>query len=822
MAIENINPLSNSVIGPADSFSFDIDNTYTSLVVKIGAAGGDEYAYDYALGGAQTGYTVTITNLGSQDRITVKRDSGWDKEPVAVTVVENETGSIVTTQFQLYLTSTKLYPEGMQPYSDAYEGTLIVTEEDVQVRGDVGWIDYNGTDFDLVDLGNGKVRINANETLKQGGAGGPTPGPSLAGIGKWTVVNVAGGGTPAAGEIIINSSDNTAVTSILMSTTTEDGQNYDEWFQRFTNLTEGLTLTVYDAETGTKWFSSAVSSMSLGTANYRNFTLNHADKTNSGAHTWAVNDEVFIEVLPAYPDTSALTEPSTYGLGRMIANTATTEQNPNTGFFQFNNANPQLATKIWLYRYCAHGADLSDLLLNGDGSEWTFHAKDILNGMVQGRISGAILKENGVYDWYECDWTPVAGSTSIVNNEKYGLDIVKDGSDVVVNGFVDMDDVDVSINEGTRTLTLTGTFSFYSHGKLFTVTDPSTTWSDSYSPFFFQFDNTGTLFASSSMTPATVKTNCLVGYLWWHQVNNETCGGFYNLMKHHTVPPDVWFHELFNRGLEYNYGANPNTVATVADGDGSADTHCQLGIYSGHFLLGGTKHEMTSRTPATAVPKAKRLGSDSGGFYEQLDTGTTGLVATTGSGRAGYNLANSLTECADDSYVWAHMIARTGDNYDEAKDIIWIGLGNYTTKPLAEQAVVGEVSTIMKFPQNTQGGMQAAMCPIASVLIHTKSTYTNNFKSRRVSLSNGDAWVAWWDQRFHPKLYSGLGPAPGGPVGTVVGINPPAEVAGVPGASNDQDEGYTPGSLWINTSLNDVYICCDASSGAAVWKIIAT
>ena len=63
MAISNILPAQNSVIRPGESFSFDILNGYTSLVVKVVQSSGEEYAYDFALGGAQAGYTVSLNGV---------------------------------------------------------------------------------------------------------------------------------------------------------------------------------------------------------------------------------------------------------------------------------------------------------------------------------------------------------------------------------------------------------------------------------------------------------------------------------------------------------------------------------------------------------------------------------------------------------------------------------------------------------------------------------------------------------------------------------------------------------------------------------------
>lgn len=41
---------------------------------------------------------------------------------------------------------------------------------------------------------------------------------------------------------------------------------------------------------------------------------------------------------------------------------------------------------------------------------------------------------------------------------------------------------------------------------------------------------------------------------------------------------------------------------------------------------------------------------------------------------------------------------------------------------------------------------------------------------------------------------------------------------GVPGVGDDSADGYSVGSLWLYS--NDMYVCVDASAGAASWKKI--
>ena len=42
-----------------------------------------------------------------------------------------------------------------------------------------------------------------------------------------------------------------------------------------------------------------------------------------------------------------------------------------------------------------------------------------------------------------------------------------------------------------------------------------------------------------------------------------------------------------------------------------------------------------------------------------------------------------------------------------------------------------------------------------------------------------------------------------------------------PTVNDDEDDGYTAGSVWINTVLGDIYECVDSSAGAAVWRTMA-
>ena len=44
------------------------------------------------------------------------------------------------------------------------------------------------------------------------------------------------------------------------------------------------------------------------------------------------------------------------------------------------------------------------------------------------------------------------------------------------------------------------------------------------------------------------------------------------------------------------------------------------------------------------------------------------------------------------------------------------------------------------------------------------------------------------------------------------------DATSAPGVTNDVDEGYSAGSLWVDVTNNKIYGCADASDGAADWN----
>jgi hypothetical protein len=168
MAISSVLPTDGSIIDPDTSVSFIIDNTWTTMRIEIDTEEGVAYAYDSALGGQQTGYVVVVTDNGDgTDTFLISADSGWDKTPQAIDVIENETGSEATTTISWTLSGVVTYPQTSDPYYTELGGSFKVTEDNAGVVVNVSHLDFVKGAVDgiqVTDLGGGKIRLTARAT----------------------------------------------------------------------------------------------------------------------------------------------------------------------------------------------------------------------------------------------------------------------------------------------------------------------------------------------------------------------------------------------------------------------------------------------------------------------------------------------------------------------------------------------------------------------------------------------------------------------------------------------------------------------------------
>lgn len=167
MSIELISPPPKSTIEKGRGISFTIDDTYTSMLIKVDTDGGTETAYDGTSGGAQSGFTCVVSDDGSQHTFTLKRTAGWALSPVNISVTENETGDSAVTEFGYELSGQRRFARPEKPVGpEDFPKLRISTSGDSEVTiEDVEWIDVvSGTLPDGMDVTNPadeKARLEA-------------------------------------------------------------------------------------------------------------------------------------------------------------------------------------------------------------------------------------------------------------------------------------------------------------------------------------------------------------------------------------------------------------------------------------------------------------------------------------------------------------------------------------------------------------------------------------------------------------------------------------------------------------------------------------
>lgn len=318
-------------------------------------------------------------------------------------------------------------------------------------------------------------------------------------------------------------------------------------------------------------------------------------------------------------------------------------------------------------------------------------------------------------------------STTEINN---ALDLKAPKIDGDPNGFIDASQINLSWNEETRTLTITKTgdsFSFYANGIKFTKnTNEAIQISNDIGNHFIYFDNDGVLKETTTFTSELILRRCYVAFVYWNGISSvpdcqiETHGYEWiseiHLQQHLTV------------GTKYQAGL---ALSLNVDGNGSLNSHIQLSAESGIVWDEDIKHNISSRANNDILPIVYRSGVDNWSVDK-----TSSFIAKKGLNRAYYNQLVSgewqLTELANNDFAVAYIYVAPSITYQW---FVVMGQQSYTNLSNARDGA--------KIAPDLGNLPLQEYKLVGAVIYQTSNSYTNDAKSRLVSIDTGYSYVDW-------------------------------------------------------------------------------
>jgi hypothetical protein len=309
--------------------------------------------------------------------------------------------------------------------------------------------------------------------------------------------------------------------------------------------------------------------------------------------------------------------------------------------------------------------------------------------------------------------------------------------DPLKNGFEDRADCVLTWDNGTRTLTLTGTFDFWSNGEKFTSTGDTFQISDVEGDHFIYYDNTGTLQEITTFDIDLIKSDCYVAYVYWDATNNEAVPNAICEQHGSTMDTQTHLYLHHTKGTAFESGL-ALTIATV-DGSGDNATDAQFASSGGIIWDEDIEHTVTSRANTDNIPVLYRTGA--AGDWRMNDSTAFPLV-TAGSGRAAWNQftggAWQLTEVSNTNFVLAHIYAIPGVNETNGYLVSVLGQAEYGSLALAREGALSEISSV-----NLTGLPSQEFKEVATIIFQTNDGYTNAVRSRVRSTDAGDDYIDW-------------------------------------------------------------------------------
>jgi len=279
-----------------------------------------------------------------------------------------------------------------------------------------------------------------------------------------------------------------------------------------------------------------------------------------------------------------------------------------------------------------------------------------------------------------------------------------------------------------------GSYDIFFSGERYRKTTKETVEiSDVEGLHYVYFDRAdGVLKESTTWTVLYLYRHVYVAIVYWDATNKEI---IYLGDERHGATMDGKTHLNIHtyRGTLYYSGLALGDI--TADSTGASNVDAQFSMSNGLIIDEDISHTIPAEAFPMTVPKFYLDGSANW----RKSAATAFPVLTTGTGRAAWNKDTagtwSLEEVTDGNFVLAHVFC-TNDETDPT--ICIVGQAEYATIELARAGASEEINSLV------HGDMPfAEFKPVATVILETSDSFTNDVKSVIRTNDEGATWTDW-------------------------------------------------------------------------------
>jgi len=368
---------------------------------------------------------------------------------------------------------------------------------------------------------------------------------------------------------------------------------------------------------------------------------------------------------------------------------------------------------------------------------------------VSGTEQAVATREDTPTDTYVPYWNAAAYRFDTAGSSPYSY--IEDGKKAHTamadaeepTGFINRTDSTLHFDESTRTVTISGTYSFYEDGVKYTKTDESIVISADTGIHGIYYE-VGTLTDTLTVTEPIVRTKPLVAYVYW---DDTISGSIYFADERHGITMDGATHSYlhFTVGTQWLSGLPLNTMDV--DGSGNDASAAQFGVDSGAIVDEDIYHVIAAQSWPANLPVYYQEGAS--GTWKRTTPNDYPVIPDVG-GRLAYNEFTGgvwqQTEISNNDFVLCHVFATNDIDYP----VVSIqGQNDYGTINQARTGAGDEIATLV-----TAGMPFEEFTPIATIIYQTGNGYSNAVKARVRSTDTGDDYVDWRFTNIQPSAGS--------------------------------------------------------------------